>query len=258
MAELEEETHTDPECRKAWKRIGDFVAEGLLGAEHTALRAHLDACEECMEHYRAAVDATSRVGRQKRDRAELEAALERQERMHEAGYDVPAPARHTNWNRLRTIVYPAFFIFIMVLVTRGPRFSDDAGVVLLAGEAVAADSGLGADRLTIGRGDWCATGPASRVKLDVHEVTVMLGADTRVSLESLDPARLRLAAGSVDPQGTCTISTALGVVDFKQATGTLALHDWGLEIRMNTGFAIFTGASGEERIDAGESFRVDL
>jgi len=255
MTQLDE-TEATPECREAWQRIGDFVAGGLLGEPHVALRAHLDQCEECMGHYRDAVNTTSRVVRSKRDRRQSEEALERDERLRDAGYELP-PAPRTNWNRLRTMVYPAFFIFVMILLTRAPQ-DGEAGVLLLSGEAVAADSELLGERIPIGRGDWCRTGAGSRVQLDIHEFEVMLGAHTRVSIESLEPARLRFTGGRIEPVGTCTISTSLGVLDFTSATAILALDENGLDVLLEGGSAVFSGAGGEEALTPGASFRVDL
>ena len=184
------------ECAQARALIERFAESTLAAEDSQAMRAHLVGCEVCAARYRETIESVGRsaaAAREVRERKQAEA--ERAQRVHDtvAG-QVREPRKHRNW-RLRTILLPAFFASLMIMVFRSqapkPAFRVDSaiGEIEVTGRPLAS---YGEHEVVLRRGARCITGANSSVRLDTEDCTLALGELSEVMI-----VRLRTASRAV-------------------------------------------------------------
>lgn len=244
----------DPACERAWEGIRAFVA-GDLGREgDRVLREHLERCGTCRDAYRGAVMTAAHIGRERRrERSERE-RVARRARLRRLAFEELPPGRGAP-ARLRTLVYPALFVLMLVVATRLPARAE---LVWLAGEVHAGEAALdrSGPRAEVERGTWCAVLPGGSARLAAPDVELVLEGGTELWIERSRPLRVRLARGVLALRGRCEVSTALGVLESADADLALRYDASGLALATERGDATFTGPGGPRRLVAGETFEV--
>lgn len=232
-------------------------ASGVLGtAETKRLRSHLARCRECMGAYRAAIETTAQLGRFTVEEREKR-LIDRQRRaLHAKAFGPREKGRkRPNWLRLRLVLMPAFFIYLMIQITGlGPP---PARVDLVASEGPVTldgrDVGGREDEILVLPGRWVGTGPYAKALLDARSASVELAAETELLLESARPVRLRLRRGGVQVEGDLTVVTVLGLVEVAEGRGHLYFGDGGLQVEPEVGTWKLFDKRGERTFPLGES-----
>lgn len=245
-----------PGCDAHGSRIERFAAGELSPSETELLRAHRETCPDCDSRFRIAVETTAMIGRElRRERVEAErvARHERQRRdIFETRADVPSKL-----HRLRTLVYPAFFAFLMVQLASFGGDPRAASVTRISGDVVAGDFRVDGDtEVELARGEWCSTGRDSSALASVGPVSLAVGPLTRFAVERVDPARIRLEEGELEVAGSCVLSTPYGVLEFRDARGLVRVGPAALLAEILSGTVVHTGPEGARELVAGESLRV--
>lgn len=244
-------------CEEASESIRGFVS-GLLSADRErALRSHLDRCGDCRDHYRAAVITTAHIGHERRLERDARQKRVRRERLRRLARE-GQPAGRPSYFRLRTLLYPAFFAFLMWqmsgLLTRG------AGIMVerLEGGVTAGPLELfeGRGRAPLGTGQRCSTATDGSARVEARGTDLVLGPHSDLSLESAEPLRFRLGRGSLRANGTCAVTTRLGIVDVTKGEAEVALGRGALQIKALAGECVFTGPDGASTIAPGASLVV--
>jgi len=242
-------------CEVAWIMIQGFVSgDSTPDGEHL-MRAHIARCGACRDEYRSAVVTLARIGGEKRRQRVERERSDRHDRLRTMAFQAAAPPSG-KFQRMRTMLYPAFFAFLMFQVSRMSVAVAGVSFTGLTGQVTVCEQGLEpAAEQTVKRGDWCRTGPDSSARLDATRAAVVLGASSAVLIERTQPTRYRLDSGSVDIDGTCTVNTSWGIVDLDQGRARATLREGGLEIECFEGLVAFTGALGSVKVEAGRIHR---
>ena len=249
------------DCEETRALIQRFAESTLSGDDSRDMRAHLVGCEECAARYRETIESVGRSAAAAREvRERKEAERERAQRVHDtvAG-QVQEPRKHRNW-RLRTILLPAFFAALMIMVYRGQKPRSAYHVESAIGEIEVTGRPLasyGEHEVVLRRGARCVTGANSSVRLVSEENTLAVGEHSQVLIEGLDPARARLFSGSLNVEGACTIETVVGLlrVNGAGARGRVALDPDGFLVAPTQGTWTFLDADGEVTVRTGETRR---
>jgi hypothetical protein len=228
-----------------------FLAKGLGPADSTRLRDHAQDCEPCQASYQEAVRTIACIGHERRvERDESVKAVRRwnlRRNMFEAHGTPRGRAA-----RLRTLLYPAFFSFLMIQlgVMGGADDGPELTLQVLGGTVHAAE--------VLERGGLCATGPDGRARLEAGEDgAAELAPETRVLVERLDPPRLRLLNGDLELEGSWLVTSALGVIEVKQGRASVTLGDHGLVVSDAEGDVRYVGALGEVELLPGQPLHVE-
>jgi hypothetical protein len=237
-------------------------ASGTLDMEDTRrLRSHLAHCRECMNTYRDAVQTTAQLGRFTIEEREKR-LLDRQRRArHAKVFSSPEKvSKRPNWLRLRLILMPAFFIYLMIQITGfGPPparvdLVKSDGQVSLQGREV----GGREHELLVLPGRWVTTGLYSKAWLDARTAKVRMSGETELLLESARPVRLRLRRGGLEVEGDITLVTALGLLEISEGRGHVFLGDGGLRLDPVAGSWKLFDRRGERSFPMGETSDVHL
>ena len=242
-------------CEVAWILIQGFVSGESTADGERAMRAHTERCGDCRDEYRSAVVTAAKIGGEQR-RKRVAAERERRHReLRQAAFEASAPPTG-RFHRLRTLLYPAFFAFLMFQISRLSLAVEGVEVTRLEGEVSAAQvplEGTAARRLA--RGEWCETRTDSSARLATSGCSAVLGPDARLRVERAMPARFRLTRGTLDLEGECTVSTGWGILDLGPGKARVRVDDGTLEVASRAGDVQLTGAAGAQRIAPGEVLR---
>ena len=230
-------------CDEVPALVRAFLAQGLPRQEGRRLRAHVEGCGACRQVYRDGVETAAHIGHERRvERVAAEKAVRRWS-MRRDVFSAHAPPRGRA-ARIRTLVYPAFFCFLIVQFTQLGRHEPMLEVEVLAGEVHASEA--------LELGELCATGPEGRARLSTDGASLELGGSTRLLVESIQPPRVRLLAGELELDGGWHVTTRQGVVEVQGGRTRVALQPEGLVCAGDTGVLSVIDARGETRVAAGE------
>lgn len=241
-------------CEEAKELLEVHAAGGLSASARAELRAHLVRCPGCAAEYRRAAWVRARGGRT------LEASREREAvaaaRRRHASEDLWA--RKSRRLRLRTVLVPAFFIWLMLEIAgvtgSKPRFE----LAEWEGEVTVADfrPSPGAPPLVARRGAWARTGEGGRALLRSDAAELELGPLTRLLIESADPPRARLERGTLAVRGSLSLVALLGIVKVEQGRGRVRVQGGAVEVVSEGGRWLVRGPLGERELAPGESLRL--
>ncbi|MFT5052300.1 MAG: hypothetical protein ACI8QZ_003733 [Chlamydiales bacterium] len=236
-------------CEVVWIMIQGFASGDTTPDGEHLMRVHMAHCGECRDEYRSAMVTMARIGgERRRNRVENE-RQERHDRLRAMAFQAAAPPSG-KFHRMRTMLYPAFFAFLLFQVSRMSVAVAGVSVTGLTGEVSVRDEGLEPTaELTAERGDWCLTGPDSSARLDAKHAVVLVGPSSAVIVQRAAPARYRLDRGSLEIEGSCTIDTRWGIVDLKDGRARVVLEARGVEVECHAGLAAFTGMGGSVAVD---------
>lgn len=227
----EDDENWNPLCARTTVVLRAFLAGKADRTRDPAVREHLASCAACRARYEEAVEAAAHVGgaqRKQREEALLRSARIAKRRKQHPGAEAAEAARRARGHRLRLLLLPAALILLMtqlgrlsrgVPVETRPIALRVGGVVQAAGRTIAGED----DPVTLTRGQRCETGTDGSALLRTGRVSLTLDPDTRVLVES--SSRFRLERGGVAVDGTCAVTTSLGVLEVEDGAGRLALKD---------------------------------
>lgn len=241
-------------CAALHRALPAFLEGGLPGAEQLELRRHHRACGACRQHFEQVVSTAARLQHVPRAaRIEKERRRRRQGQRRRAVAGMLLSARNPRNARLRLLLLPAFFIVLMVEVSRGPRAAAGAVLTASSGRVVLGDLLLGTvgEPRAVLRGDLCATGDDGAAVLALGETEVELGPATWLWLEDAPSARLRLGGGSVRVRGAATLTSARGVVETSGGLASITLDGVGLGVSASEGSVLVVDSQGERVVSAG-------
>jgi hypothetical protein len=230
-------------CDEVPALVRTFVAHGLSNEEGRHLRAHVAGCGACRAAYRDGVETAAHIGHERRiERVATEKAVRRWS-LRKDIFSAHAPPRGRG-ARIRTLVYPAFFCFLIVQFTQLGTHEPMLEVEVLAGKVHASEA--------LELGELCATGPEGRARLSTDGAWLELGNATRLLVESIHPPRVRLLTGELELDGGWHVTTRQGVVEVEGGRTRVALQPQGLVCAGDTGALSVIDARGETRVAAGE------
>jgi len=260
---MDETGHTEQaECDEMLRLIDRFAERTLSQDDAQRMRAHLVGCPECTSQYRTAIESAARTGasaREDKERREADVAHARHVRESVEGQ---RPAKRNTLLRLRTMIMPAFFAFLIFQVFKaqdhGPRFVVEGaiGEVEVTGRRI---ESYGDNDVILRRGTRCITGANSSARLVQDGSVLEVGADSSVMVLDFDPPRARLEAGELTIEGPCIVETIIGNVHAVgvSARGRVLLEAHGLLVDPEAGVWSFRNADGEELISPGEYRRFE-
>ncbi|MDA1264300.1 MAG: hypothetical protein O2816_04390 [Planctomycetota bacterium] len=235
-------------CDDVPATVRAFVSRGLRPDETAALREHVADCKECAAIYHDGVETAAHIGGQHRtERVATEKAVRRWRlRRDSVAAQLPSPRGRSA--RIRTLLYPAFFAYLMVQIVGfgGPKQAGLA-VEVLRGTVHASEP--------MESGELCATGDDGWAKLFTDDAEARLEPDTRLFLESTDPLRLRLVQGVLELEGTWQITTVHGFVELVEGRARLDLQGNSLACGCERGELRFSDARGQSIVEAGSRAR---
>ena len=175
-------------CEVAWIMIQGFASGDTTPDGEHLMRVHIAHCGECRDEYRSAMVTMARIGgerRRKRVEGERQA---RHDRLRAMAFQASAPPSG-KFHRMRTLLYPAFFAFLLFQVSRMSVAVAGVSITGLTGQVTVGDQGLEpAAELPVSRGNWCETGPDSSARLDAKQAAVVVGPSSEVLVLRAKPA----------------------------------------------------------------------
>lgn len=245
-------------CDVAWVLIQGFVSGDSTADGERLMRAHVRVCEECDESYHAAVNTTARIGAKHREERLAEERERRRRELRQMAFEATAPASG-RFHRMRTMLYPAFFAFLMVQASRLSLAVEGVSLAPIEGRVEVEEASLAPDEeMRLERGDWCKTGAHGSARLSSPDSNAVLAASSRVLVEAVQPARYRLTRGSLHVEGTCTLSTRGGVIDLAAAEVRVDVGPSFVEVSCDSGEVRLTGPTGVYVVPVGSTERVEL
>ena len=248
-------------CARARAAIPAFVAGPLEARRQPQMRSHCAECASCSEHYQAALGVASRLGRGGR-LARLE--RERRERRfrHRALAHAGARSQGSRQRsaRLRILLVPAFFTFLLAQMPSLSREPAGARLFVLAGRVHAAGKLLEAhpEPVLLAPGEACALEPGARARLELASARCELAGEARVWIEALAGARLRLSAGEMALEGRGTVVTAVGLADLESGRARLRAGPELLEAECHSGELRLVSSQGSRELAPGEAACIAL
>ncbi len=248
------------DCPEARVRTRAFAAGELGVAATRELRKHLASCAECMSLYRDTLQTTAQLaqlGAEAREARQLDRRRRAAHAAHFGRKDAPPPKKARNW-RLRMILMPAFFIWLMTQIAgfgQPPakvEVVSHLGAVEISGRPVQEDK---QPQLVL-PGRWVLTGPFSKAEIDARECLVQLADRTEALVESARPVRFRLRVGRMKVEGDLVIVCVLGLVRIEEGRGRVTLDERGLTIEAESGSWTFFDDGGERRVAPGRELLV--
>lgn len=220
--------------------LGSGFKIGADSVRQEAMRAHMQVCEQCAQHYRDSVDLTAAMtgAVRSKERREVQARLRRAKSrprlggmgamgvLFAAGRKEPSNrVKRIIW-RLRPVLIASFFIFLMVEVTKpaepGPAFR----VKWLGGTLELNGKHLRDSQPNHGlpRGAQVFSFEEAGAKIFREEGSLVMGSDSSILAEQVSPARLRLVYGEAELEGTMQLTSTAG--ELTQVTGSskVSLH----------------------------------
>lgn len=220
--------------------VRTFVSSRLSEEDRLRLRTHVEECADCRDLYRSGVETAAHIGREHR---EERVETERMQRRHSLKKDAMAAGSPLKRRSpIRTLLYPAFFFFLILQIT---NFNPNTGTVeleVIAGEVHGSEH--------VERGEYCRTGSDGVAVLRAGKDEARLEPNTAVFLEDNRPRRLRLLEGELALDGEWRITTALGVIDVN-GIANLSLREGHLDCEAFEGDVRRIDASGTRHIPPG-------
>lgn len=270
----EDEAALAPQCVRAEKRMLEFLAGGQRRAEHAALREHLAACVRCNEEYRRQAVFVAQIGRGKRrrggaDRApgaagSIEALAgsgsadgSRAARVGRVATlrSAPAPLAGRTGIRLRTLLLPAFVIFLMTQVNGLRDRARGFEVTALAGHVAVGDRALAVfePELELAPGALCATSLDGRALIRRGPTRLFVDGGSEVVLESEDERRVHIGLGTLVAHGPCSVVTEDGLVDVPpEAVCRIVSGPQRTEVEVLAGSVALENAAERREVQRGE------
>jgi len=241
-------------CDEALARTRRLATRSLEGERARELRAHIAGCEECARSYREAMGTAALLGSSTRTAREERLRRARRDLRRREALSLGAhQGGRERWFRLRTILLPALFFYLILSVlgvgARGARIElvTHTGPLLLDGEVVEA----GDERRVLPGGTWCETGAGARASLGLSGGALQLEADTHLYVEDVERARFRLHSGALSVVGDAAFVTVLGFVEVEGASGRIALDDTGLLLEPLRGAWTVVDSQGRRTLEPG-------
>jgi hypothetical protein len=252
----------EPElCARARAATLAFATGAARAPRELEPRCHLAECAACAEHYRATLAVASRLargGRLARHERERRERRLRQRKLARAG----ARARGSRQRsaRLRILLVPAFFIFLLVQLPALSREPAGARLFVLAGRVHAAGKLLEPrpEPVLLAPGEACALEPGARARLELASVRCELAGEARVWIEALEGARLRLWAGEMELEGRGTVVTAAALAQLDSGGARLRAGPEALEAECLAGELKLVSSLGTCELAPGQSGRIAL
>jgi len=251
------ETSWTPLCGRVSVAVRTFLAgRGERIREHE-IREHLESCAACRQRYDEAVETIAHVGRARRRNEEVDlarAARIARRRRGSPAEEAAEAARRGRGHRLRLMLLPAAAILVATQLGRigkkttletRPIATQVVGEVHAAGRTLASADGP----IMLVRGQRCETGADGAARLGTGKVKLTLDTWTRVLIES--PSRFRLEQGLVTLEGTCAITTSLGVLEAEGAKGTLSLEGARVFASVEDGTMLWIDPGGVQTLAVG-------
>ncbi len=237
-------SESEIKCEDVPALVETFVSTGLDRAVTAGLRAHTGGCPECRDLYREAVRTAAHIGHAHRtERVDTERAVRRWNLWRDVISAHATPRGRAA--RLRTLLYPAFFCYLIVQFAGGGPKERVLEVEVLEGTVHAGPS--------LGRGEICATGSDGRACLQTEDGLARLEPDTRLLVERVSPPRLRLLTGRIELEGSWQVATTLGVVEVTEGLATMNLDGGGLECVGVRGDVLLIDSRGERSLTPGRT-----
>ncbi len=167
--------------------------------------------------------------------------------------------------RLRTLVLPAFAVFLMVHFGGGaakplgveaafvPGSGEAfAGFVQVDGEAGTMDATGGRPSIPVESGDVVGTTAGSPGTLRLGPGSLELHAGARALVESVMPPRVRLISGTAIAKGEVRVLTAHGFLEQTEGESRLGISPEGLRVTLHAGEASLVSPYGAGPLTVGE------
>jgi len=167
--------------------------------------------------------------------------------------------------RLRTLVLPAFAVFLMVHFGgsaakplgveaafepgTGEAF---AGFVQVDGEAGPVEATGGRSSIPVESGDVVGTTAGSPGTLRLGPGSLELHAGARALVESVMPPRVRLISGTAIARGEVRVLTAHGLLEQAEGESSLGISPDGLRLTLRSGEASLVSPDGAGPLTIGE------
>ncbi len=164
--------------------------------------------------------------------------------------------------RLRTLVLPAFAVFLMIHFGGGAAkplgveaaFEPGSGGAFAGFVAVDGEVGPAGEHrsIPVESGDVVGTKDGSPGTLRLGPGSLELHAGARALVESVMPPRVRLISGSAVARDEIRVLTAHGFLEQTEGESALGISPQGLRITLRSGQASLVGADGTGPLTVGE------
>lgn len=247
----------DVGCEAARATLPAYLA-GDLGLEALVeLRAHLSGCPACRADLETGVSTAASLRARARRERELQVRTERRSRHRRLALQgaFSFSPRDPRGARLRMLLLPAFFMFLMVQTTSGSLARTGPALIALRGDVRVDDLAVPPDRprRELRPGDFCFTGEGAGARLFLEGTSVRLRERTGVWIESTSPVRLRLQAGALELSGTATVTSRAGLLELERSDAVASVSDGRLAVLSHGDGVRVVDSRGVRELDAGSS-----
>ncbi len=254
-----------------------FLGSGFkIGADserQEAMRAHMQVCEACAQHYRDSVDLTAAMtgALRSKEQREIQARLRRAQNrprlggmgamgvLFAAGRKEPSNrVKRIIW-RLRPVLIASFFIFLMAEVTKpaepGPAFRVDwlGGTLELNGKHLRDSQ----PNHGLPRGAQVFSFEEASAKIFREEGSLVLGSDSSILAEQVVPARLRLVYGEAELTDTMQLTSTAGELTQVAGLSKVFLRDEVFTIECIEGTIEVISAGVDTVLQPGQVLNLD-
>ncbi len=240
------------DCERAGGMQPLHVGGSLDDGDQALFRAHILACADCRESYRAAIATTAKMGRAMSTARFDRAKRERRQHVRSLPFKVGSFGRSRKWFGMRAVLGTALLI---MLVTRFPGAMGPA-TLMATWESGGVHAGTrdlsgGAPEGKLVTGDWVVTQQTGAVDVTGHGGKAELGPGTALLIEDPGDFRIRFTRGTLEVSGSGQVLTQYGVLEFTNDSVRLMTTIDGLEIHTLTGDPEWTHPLGTDGLKAG-------
>jgi hypothetical protein len=129
-----------------------------------------------------------------------------------------------------------------------------AGPVFVGGQALP----RGSSGQRAWRSDLVETGPGGQARLRLRELTLELGPESELLVESVLARRLRLCFGTLQLTGSGRLETGHGWLELENARVQLEASERALRVQLRAGLGRWIDARGEQELQPGVDLAVEL
>lgn len=248
------------DCAQAREEIQTFAGSRIPAARGRILRSHLLECGDCKSFYKETIETAASLGSNLR--ANREAKLAEQSETRRAAQRSVDKLRRSrpNHSRLRTVMLPAFFFFLMVSVTKLAWPDDKVRVTEWGGPVFLNDEPFGFEGVPkkIRRGSWLVTGASGKVSIETGDSAIQLGERTFLLVEEPGAHRFRFRGGELTVAGPSLVTTTHGVLEVIDGAARLEARGARFELVCESGTIAFTDASGTQKLTATDRVLRDI